>query len=222
MGLFHPTGTSRLHPSGVFPLAGAAPAHRRCLALLRLPSCAPPLARRLARSSTSGPCSPPRVRYDRSTFKQLDRPIPSWVFPLSRASLSSAVGRASTTFPSQACSDRRTRRLQKRPSGSHRTEGWAHLSRDSPTLVRFMAFSFARAFRIRRGPGLSFHLGAGCRVAAAPPSPLRSVRRSLPEPLESIVFGLPPSDGLFRAAVLSLRLSRVRATLACDSPRVTC
>jgi hypothetical protein len=79
-GLFHPARTSRLFPPGVFPRWEQPRFVIECLpscGYLRLPSRFRASSRRLHFRAFI----PSRVRCDRPTVKQIERPIPSWAFP---------------------------------------------------------------------------------------------------------------------------------------------
>lgn len=101
VGLFHPTGTSRLLPSGASPRREPSR-----LVAATLPSC--------RYREPGSPCEATnskldfkallsrRVRCVRSAVKRPGHPIPSWAFFLSRAYFTSAVDRVPTILPSRA------------------------------------------------------------------------------------------------------------------------
>jgi hypothetical protein len=101
-GLFHPTSTSRLSPSGCFPRKEPPQ-----LIAVTLPSCGYRETTSPFGATASKPhfraLLPLRVRCVRSAVKRTDRPIPSWAFPSPGLASLQPLGRASTSFPSRAC-----------------------------------------------------------------------------------------------------------------------
>jgi hypothetical protein len=180
-GLFHPACTSRLCPSGSFPLQEPSWLIANTSALWWLSRVRLLFRDDRARNPTSGPCSPGEsVAFD----PQLSEPLTRYPLGLSPLQGFLHFGRASCFHetPLTSLPFFRTRRENSAPQGLVEPKDGSSLAR-LPALWRFLAFSITRSFKFVCGPGLSFRLG---RDAASPLHRLTSLvrHRSLPQPLE--------------------------------------